>query len=61
MDRCGCSFDGINYRANIWLNGKLIADTNRVTGADRTYTFNVTSAIHFGQPKCWRSKSSRPR
>ena len=24
------SFDGINYRANIWVNGKLIADTNRV-------------------------------
>ena len=23
-------FDGINYRANIWLNGKLVADTNRV-------------------------------
>src|SRR4029077_4744708 len=35
------NFDGINYRANIWLNGKLIADTNRVAGAYRTYTFNV--------------------
>jgi exo-1,4-beta-D-glucosaminidase len=39
------NFDGINYRANIWLNGKLIADTNRVVGAYRTYTFNVTSII----------------
>ena len=26
------NFDGINYRANLWLNGKLIADTNRVAG-----------------------------
>ena len=40
------NFDGINYRANLWLNGKLIADTNRVAGAYRTYEFNVTSAIH---------------
>jgi exo-1,4-beta-D-glucosaminidase len=44
------NFDGINDRANIWLNGKLIADTNRVAGAYRTYTFNVTSAIQTRQP-----------
>ncbi len=44
------NFDGINYRANIWLNGKHIADTNRVAGAYRAYTFNVTSAIHLEQP-----------
>jgi exo-1,4-beta-D-glucosaminidase len=43
-------FDGINYRANIWLNGQLIADSHRVVGAYRTYTFNVTSAIHFQDP-----------
>ena len=39
------NFAGINYRANIWLNGKLIADSNDVAGAWRTYEFNVTSAI----------------
>ena len=44
------NFDGINYRANIWLNGKLIADTNRVAGAYRTYTFNVTSTIRLREP-----------
>ncbi len=26
------NFDGINYRANIWLNGKLIADDKQVAG-----------------------------
>src|SRR5512140_455319 len=26
-------FQGINYRANIWLNGKLIADTTKIEGA----------------------------
>ncbi len=35
-------FGGINYRANIWLNGKQIANSNDVAGAWRTYEFNVT-------------------
>jgi len=43
-------FDGINYRANIWLNGKPIADSNDVVGAYRTYRFNITSALVSGKP-----------
>jgi exo-1,4-beta-D-glucosaminidase len=39
------NFDGINYRANIWLNGKKIAGTNEVVGAYRTFEFNVTHAV----------------
>jgi exo-1,4-beta-D-glucosaminidase len=35
-------FNGINYRANIWLNGKQIANSNDVAGAWRTYEFNIT-------------------
>jgi exo-1,4-beta-D-glucosaminidase len=38
------NFDGINYRANIWVNGKQIADTNEIVGAYRTYQFNITQA-----------------
>ena len=38
-------FEGINNRANIWLNGKKIADAADVAGADRTYDFDVTSEI----------------
>ena len=41
-------FDGINYRANIWLNGKQIANSDDVAGAWRTYEFNVTSAAKPG-------------
>ncbi len=41
-------FDGINYRANIWLNGKQIADSDHVGGAWRTYEFNVTDAAEPG-------------
>jgi exo-1,4-beta-D-glucosaminidase len=42
------NFRGINYRANIFLNGKQIANSNEVAGAWRTYEFNITSAIKSG-------------
>jgi exo-1,4-beta-D-glucosaminidase len=38
-------FGGINYRADIWVNGRRIADKSAVAGAYRTYDFNVTDAI----------------
>ena len=37
-------FDGINYRANIWLNGHLVADSAQVAGAYRIYDFDITGA-----------------
>ncbi len=40
-------FKGINYRANIWLNGKLLADSSEVAGAFRVYEFDINDyAIH---------------
>jgi exo-1,4-beta-D-glucosaminidase len=42
------NFSGINYRANIWLNGKQIAKSDDVAGAWRTYEFNVTDAAKPG-------------
>ena len=36
-------FNGINYRANIFLNGKQIAKSDDVAGAWRTYEFNITA------------------
>jgi exo-1,4-beta-D-glucosaminidase len=41
-------FNGINYRANIWLNGKQIAKDDDVAGAWRTYEFNITDAAKPG-------------
>ncbi|HEX5473518.1 MAG TPA: hypothetical protein VFX12_02555 [Vicinamibacterales bacterium] len=41
-------FDGINYRANIWLNGVRIASAMDVAGAFRRYDFDVTRAIEPG-------------
>lgn len=41
-------FDGINYRANIWVNGQQIAKSDDVAGAYRTYTFNIKDAALMG-------------
>jgi exo-1,4-beta-D-glucosaminidase len=38
-------FDGINYRANIWLNGKQLAAATDVAGVFRRYQFDVTPQI----------------
>ena len=40
--------DGINYRANIWLNGHKIAGTRDVAGMYRIYEFDVTQQITAG-------------
>src|SRR5258708_2886930 len=42
------NFRGINYRGNIWLNGRQIANSDQVAGAWRTYEFNVTGAVKPG-------------
>lgn len=41
-------FDGINYRANIWLNGKQIANSDDVAGTWRAFEFDVTDALVHG-------------
>jgi exo-1,4-beta-D-glucosaminidase len=38
-------FNGINYRANIWINGKQIADSDSAQGVYRLFEFNVTGMI----------------
>ena len=43
-------FDGINYRANIWLNGAQIASTRDIAGAYRRYEFEVTSHLRRDGP-----------
>jgi exo-1,4-beta-D-glucosaminidase len=45
-------FHSINYQANIWLNGKLIADTNVVEGAYRLYNIDITNAAMPGKNNC---------
>ncbi len=38
-------FDGINYRANIWLNGRKVADASTVYGAYRRFSVDVTADV----------------
>lgn len=42
------NFEGINYRANIWLNGKQIADTSTIVGAFNRYYLSVDASIIAG-------------
>ena len=35
-------FEGINYRADIWLNGKKIADADSIAGVYRMFEFNIS-------------------
>src|ERR1035437_9251434 len=41
-------FPGINYRAEIWLNGQKIADSKQVVGMYAAHEFNVTPWIKRG-------------
>ena len=42
------AFRGINYRANIWINGKKVAGSDKVAGAFRRYEFDVTQFVKAG-------------
>ncbi len=42
-------FEGINYKANIWLNGEKIADTTQVKNAFLHYLFNISGVIRKGK------------
>ena len=42
-------FDGINYRANVWMNGLKIASSENLAGTWRLFNLDVTSAAKPGQ------------
>lgn len=42
-------FNGINYRADLWVNGKLVADKNTFAGTYRMFTFNITDFVKEGE------------
>src|SRR5579864_1279933 len=53
-------FLGINYRANVWLNGQKIGDANDVAGTFATFEFNVSKALHSGGPNALAVEVSAP-
>ena len=42
-------FDGINYRANVWMNGVKISSSENLAGTWRLFNLDVTSAAKPGQ------------
>jgi exo-1,4-beta-D-glucosaminidase len=44
------NFPGINYRAEIWLNGHLVADAKQAVGMYVDHDFDVTRWIKSGRP-----------
>jgi len=41
-------FDGINFRANIWLNGKQIASSDQIAGTFRLHELNIRDTVQVG-------------
>lgn len=42
------NFDGINYSANLWLNGRQIASDDKMYGAFRTHKIDITDFVNEG-------------
>ena len=48
-------FKGINYRADIWLNGHKVANRATVVGMYNQFEFNVTEFVRAGRAQhLWR-------
>ena len=41
-------FKGINYRADIWVNGRQVADKSQVVGMYNSFEFDISKLIHPG-------------
>jgi hypothetical protein len=41
-------FKGINYRAEVWLNGTLLADSSKMVGMFEEFDLDASAAIHPG-------------
>ncbi len=46
------NFHSINYQANVWLNGNLIADTTTIEGAYKLFDLDITEHAVPGENNC---------
>ncbi|MDB5132345.1 MAG: glycoside hydrolase family 2, partial [Mucilaginibacter sp.] len=51
---------GINYKANVWLNGKLIADSSQIIGPFRIIELDITKQIKYAGPNVLAIEVKRP-
>src|SRR5260370_5571488 len=47
-ERVWLHLDGVNYRANVWINGKLAASDKQIAGAYRRFVLDVTALVQPG-------------
>ena len=40
------NFDGINYRADVWVNGKQVADSSTMVGMFQRFKYDVTNLVN---------------
>ena len=52
--------DGINYKANVWLNGNQIADSSIVIGMFRRFEFDIEDFVKFGEENVLAIEISAP-
>jgi len=45
-------FHSINYKANVWVNGKLVADTTTIEGAYRLFNLDISKEALPGEKNC---------
>jgi exo-1,4-beta-D-glucosaminidase len=43
------AFDGISFRANVWMNGRRVASSDKMAGTWRLFEFDVTPAARPGE------------
>ncbi len=54
-------FDGINYKASIWLNEQKIADAVEMQGTYRLFEFDITDMVSFNEGNCLAAEVFAPR
>jgi exo-1,4-beta-D-glucosaminidase len=42
------NFNGINYRAEVWVNGKMVADSAEMAGMFQRFKYNITGLVKEG-------------
>jgi exo-1,4-beta-D-glucosaminidase len=54
-------FHGINYRADLWVNGSKVAGSDEMVGAFRRFKFDVTPFVHPGEKNVVALSISAPK
>jgi len=52
--------DGINLRANVWLNGKLVAGDDKIYGMHRRFELDVNEFVRPGEKNCLAIEITSP-